>query len=373
MTYKADVTIIGAGVVGLSIASQVAKTGRKVFVLERNASFGQEQSSRNSEVIHAGVYYTKDSLKAKLCLEGNALLYELCEKIGIAYRKCGKLLVATSEMEAQNLERLFEIGRNNGAPLKMLSRKELARLEPNVRATSSFLSPTTGIIDSHTLMGYFQAQAREKEAQIVYRTEVIDIAKLSDGYEVKVTDPSGISTFKTRVLVNCAGLYSDRMSQMAGIDIQKANYKLHWLKGEYYSVSGGKNKMINRLIYPVPGAVSVGVHVCFDVNWRLRLGPHLYYVNEKSYNVDDSRREGFLVSSMMKALPFIQPSDLEPESSGILAMLQAEGEGLKDFVIRHEKDRGLPGFVNLVGIESPGLTSSPAIGRYVGRMIEGIL
>ena len=373
MIYKADITIIGAGVIGLSVASQVAKVGRRVFVLEKNERFGQEQSSRDSEVIHSGIYYAKDSLKARLCLEGNALLYELCERIGITYRKCGKLIVATNDKEAENLEQLFEVAKNNGTSVKMLSHRELAQLEPNVRATASFLSSTTGVLDSYALMGYFGATARENGSQIVYRTEVIDIGKLSNGYELTVRDPSGIFSFETRVLVNCAGLYSDRVAEMAGLDIEKADYRLQWIKGEYYSVGGGKNKLINRLIYPVPAAVSVGVHVCFDVSWRLRLGPHLYPVDEKSYKIDDSRRHDFLISSMLKALPFIEPSDLEPESSGILAMLQGERFGLRDFVIRHEDDKGLPSFINLVGIESPGLTSSPAIGRYVGRLIEEIL
>jgi len=177
----------------------------------------------------------------------------------------------------------------------------------------------------------------------------------------------------TRVLINCAGLYSDKVAEMTGINIDEANYKLHWCKGEYYSVGGGKNKLINRLIYPVPMAISVGVHVCFDVDWRLRFGPLFYYVNEINFAVNDSRKRDFLESSMMKALPFIEPSDLEPESAGIMAMLQAEGEGFRDFVIRHEEHRGLPGFINLVGIESPGLTSSPAIARYVSHLVNEIL
>ena len=373
MSYRADITIIGAGIIGLAIASQVAGGGREVYLLEKNESFGQEQSSRNSQVIHAGIYYERDSLKAKTCLESNRLLYEICEQNGIAYKKCGKIMLATNDAEAQALGKLYLRGKDNGAPLKMLSRREMGQLEPNLRGMAAFFSPTTGIVDSYALMGYFLSKARDNGAQVAYKTEVIGIEGVSGGYNVRVKDSSGGFSFMTRVLINCAGLYSDKVAEMAGIDINKANYKQHWYKGEYYSVSGGKNKLINRLIYIVPMGIGVGVHVCFDVDWRLRLGPLSYYVDEISYKVDDSRKKAFLESSIVKALPFIEPSDLDPEMSGIMAMLQGEGEGFRDFVIRHEYDRGLPGFISLVGIDSPGLTSSPVIARYVSHLVNEIL
>lgn len=373
MSYRADITIIGAGVIGLAIASQVAREGREVYVLEKNEAFGQEQSSRNSEVIHAGIYYEKDSLKTKMCLEGNALLYELCERNGIAYQRCGKIIVATNDVEAEALEKLYKTGKDNGIPLRMLSRKETSQLEPNMRGITAFFSPTTGIVDSYALMRYFLGKARENGAQIAYKVKVTAIEKVSDGYEVTVEEPAGDYSFMTRVVINCAGLYSDKVAEMTGINIDEANYKLHWCKGEYYSVSSDKNKLINRLIYPVPMAISVGVHVCLDANWRLRLGPLFYYVDEINYRVDDSRKKDLVNSSMMRALPFIEPSDLDPESAGIMAMLQGEREGFRDFVIRHEEARGLPGFINLLGIDSPGLTASPAIARYVSHLANEIL
>ena len=373
MAHRVDITIIGAGVVGLAVASMVAKGSREVYLLEKNEKFGQEQSSRNSEVIHAGIYYDRGSLKAKLCLEGNSLLYELCEKNGISCRKCGKIIVATSDAESRQLEKLYLRGRDNGVPLNMLSGKEMRQLEPNLKGEAAFFSPTTGIVDSYSLMSYFLTRARERGVQVVYKTEVNGIEKQPDGYQISVNDASGDFSFMSRVIINCAGLHSDKVAEMAGIDLAEAGYRLHWCKGEYYSVSGGKNKLISRLIYPVPTDISVGVHVCFDVDWRLRLGPHFYYVDELSYKVDDSRKYAFLESSMMKALPFIEPSDLAPETSGILAMLPGSGDRQLDFVIEHEYKRGLPGFVNLVGIESPGLTSSPAIARYVSRLVDDIL
>ncbi len=373
MSYRADITIVGAGVIGLAIASQVTREGREVYLLEKNESFGQEQSTRNSQVIHAGIYYERDSLKAKTCRESNRLLYQICEQNGIAYRKCGKIIVATNEVEARALEKLYVRGKDSGVPLKMLSRREMGQLEPNLRGTAAFLSPTTGIVDSYALMCYFLGKARGNGAQVAYKTEVIGIEGVTGGYKVRVKDPGGDFSFMTRVLINCAGLYSDRVAEMAGIDINKANYKQHWYKGEYYSVSGGKNKLINRLIYAVPMGIGVGVHVCFDIDWRLRLGPLSYYVDEISYKIDDSRKQALLASSIVKVLPFIEPSDLDPETSGIMAMLQGEGEGFRDFVIKHEYDRGLPGFISLVGIDSPGLTSSPAIARYVSHLVNEIL
>lgn len=373
MNFDADIVIIGAGIVGLAIASETAKDGRDIFIFEREESFGLEQSSRNSEVIHAGVYYEHGSLKAKMCLEGNHLLYEICESNGIAYRKCGKIIVATNAAESEEMGKLYQQGRNNGIPLKMLSRKEMRELEPNMRGTIALLSPTTGIVDSHGLMRYFLGIARDGGAQLVCRTEVMRIQQFPGGYELRVREPSGQSSFKTRVVINCTGLHSDRVAEMAGIDIHRAGYKLHWCKGEYYSVGGTKNRRINHLIYPVPMSISVGVHVCLDVDWRLRLGPLFYYVNELNYGVNDSGRNAILESSIMKALPFIEPSDLEPETCGIMAMLQDNGEPFRDFIIKHEDERGLPGLINLIGIESPGMTSSPAIAKYVSRLVDDII
>ena len=342
-------------------------------MLEKNETFGQEQSSRNSEVIHAGIYYPKGSLKAKMCMEGNILLCELCEKHGIGYKKMGKIILATDDVEAKELEKLYERGKGNDIDLKMLSQREMAQLEPNIRGVAAFLSPSTGIVDSHALMRWFLEKARDNGAQVAYRTKVIGIEKVPGGYKVGVEDSSGSFSFMTRVLVNCAGLYSDKVAEMAGINVGEADYQLHWCKGEYFSVSNSKNKLVSRLVYPVPMAISVGVHICFDVGGRMRLGPLFYYVDEMDYKVDDSRRRAFCDSSIMKALPFMECSDLEPEMAGIKARLQGEGQDFRDFVIRHEWDKDLPGFINLIGIDSPGLTGAPAIAKYVSNLVDEVL
>jgi L-2-hydroxyglutarate oxidase LhgO len=370
-----DVTVIGAGVVGLAVAVEVADENRQVFVLERHETFGRETSSRHSGVIHAGIYYPPGSLKAKLCVRGMEMLYRLCSNSSIGYKKLGKLVVATSDEETGELEVLLERGNNNATPgLKLLSGSELKKLEPNVEAVAALLSPSSGIIDSHALMKHLAARACSKEAQMAFMTQVDGIRKAAEGYEVTVKDSEGEYCFLTRVLINCAGLDSHKIAGMAGIDIDAAGYRLHYCKGEYFSVAGAKNKMVSRLIFPVPppGVAGVGIHVVLDLDGRLRLGPGIEYVDKIDYTVNSENRELFY-NSVKGFLPFIDRADLQPEMAGIRPKLQAPGEEIKDFVIRHEADRGLPGFINLIGIESPGLTAAPAIAEYVGAMVDEIL
>ncbi len=241
MSYKVDITIIGAGVIGLAIAAQVGGEDREVYVLEKNETFGQEISSRHSEVIHAGIYYPEGSLKARTCVTGNRILYELCERCGIGHRRLGKLIVATSDEESGELQVLLGRGQRNGAQgLRMLSKQELRKLEPNITGVAAILSPSTGIIDSHALMKHFVASAKGRGVQIVYQTKVVGIEKVADGYELSVEDSTGTFSFTTGLLVNCAGLQSDKVAELAGIDIAKAGYQLHYCKGEYFSVGRGK-------------------------------------------------------------------------------------------------------------------------------------
>jgi L-2-hydroxyglutarate oxidase LhgO len=369
------ITIIGAGVIGLAVAARVAGEGHEVYVLEKNDSFGRETSSRNSETIHTGIYYAEGSLKAKTCVAGSAQLYQLCQQHGIPYRKTGKLIVATDSGEVERLERLLQQGRRNGVEdLVMLSQREIRALEPNVVAEAAILSPSTGVIDSYALMRFFHGRAKENGIEIAYRAEVVGIERLSDGYRVEVKNGAAAHRFKTEVLVNCAGLHSDTIAQLAGIDIDEAGYRLRYCVGEYFSVNNRKSKMVGRLIYPVPEPQSggVGIHTVLDVEGRMRLGPNARFVNEINYKVDELQQRIFY-DSAKRFLPFLEYEDLAPDTAGIRPKLQGLGEDFRDFVIKHEKERGLPGFVNLIGIESPGLTSSPAIAEYVESMISDVL
>ena len=374
MSDRADITIIGAGVVGLAIAAQVA-AGRAVYVLEKNETFGRETSSRNSGVIHAGIYYPAGTLKARLCVEGNRMLYELCGRCGIPHRQSGKLIVATTDEEVDQLHALMAKGQRNGADgLMMISRKQMKALEPEVDGVAALLSPTTGIVDAHALMRYCLSKAQDENTHIAFNTEVVGVERINDSYKVSVKDGSGRFSITSRIVINCAGLQSDRVAAMAGIDIDAAGYRLHYCKGEYFNVIGGKAKKIHHLIYPVPlpRLTGVGIHATLDMDGRMLLGPSAEYVDSIDYAVDDRNKRMFY-DGVKLFLPFIEYDDLAPEMAGVRPKLQGPQDDIRDFAICEESDRGLPGLINLIGIESPGLTASPAIARYVGGMVDGML
>lgn len=370
MLAEIDVAIIGAGVIGLATACEIAQGEKEVFVFEKNRTFGLETSSRNSEVIHAGIYYPEGSLKAKFCVEGKSLLYKLCDKHNIAYKKTGKIIVAADEDEINWLEELCEQGRKNGVDdLVLLSRTELKKLEPNIEGRAGLLSSSSGILDSYTLLKFLYSQAREKGVEFVFDTEVIGIERVGAKYKVQIKDRDGISAFVAYVVVNCAGLNSDRIAQLAGIDIAKAGYRLHYCKGEYFSLSSKYRNVVNRLIYPVPEQAGHGIHWRQGLDGRVLLGPSAYYVEAIDYVVDETHKQYFY-NSAKRFLPFIELEDLAPESAGIRPKLQGPGESFRDFVITHEEKAGFPGLIDLIGIESPGLTAAPAIARYVGGMVD---
>ncbi|MEA1958209.1 MAG: NAD(P)/FAD-dependent oxidoreductase [Chloroflexota bacterium] len=375
MADLVDIAVIGAGVIGLAVAAEVAREGRNVYVIERGETFGREASSRNSGVIHAGIYYPEGSLKARLCVEGNRLLYELCERYGIAHRRTGKLIVAVSDDEVAQLESLRERGERNGADgLRMISMKQLKSLEPNVEGIAALFSSSTGVVDAHALMRYYLVRAQDEDAHIVFNTEVVAIERANDGYRVSVDDGSGSFSILSRVVINCAGLDCDEVANMTGIDVDNAGYRLHYCKGEYFSVGGGKSKYIEHLIYPVPlpRVTGVGIHVTLDLDGRMLLGPSAEYVDKVDYAIDNRNQKAFY-ESVKPFLPFIEYEDLAPEMAGVRAKLQGPDDDIRDFVIREESDRDLPGLIDLIGIESPGLTASPAIARYVGGIVDGVL
>jgi L-2-hydroxyglutarate oxidase LhgO len=369
MLIKIDVAIIGAGVIGLAIAGEIDHRNKEVFIFEKNHTFGLETSSRQSEVIHAGIYDPEHSLKTKLCIKGRNLLYELCDRHDIAYSKLGKIIVAANENGITKVEKLYEQGRRNGIEdLMLLSRTELKKLEPNIEARAGLLSPSSGILDSHFLQKFFYRRARAKGAKFVFNTRIIGIEKVGTGYKIQIRDREGISDFVARVVINSAGLNSAKIAQLAGIDIDRANYRLHYCKGEYFTLSSKYRNLMSRLIYPMPEQAGLGIHVTLGLDGRVRLGPNARYVETIDYGVDETQKEAFY-KSVKKFLPMIELADLEPEFAGIRPKLQGPGEGFRDFVITHEEKAGFPGLINLIGIESPGLTAAPAIARYVGRMV----
>ena len=369
-----ETTIIGAGVIGLAIATEISEDFKDIFVLEKNPKFGQETSSRNSEVIHAGIYYPKDSLKAKLCVEGKNLLYALCDKHRIPFRKCGKLIVATDDTEKAQLESISSKASDNGVQdLELMSRRQISKLEPEVKAVFGLFSPSTGIIDSHRLMAYLEGKAKNAGVNLVYKTRVERIEKLGTGkYEVHILNPDGERfSYTTRYLINCAGLEADQIAATLGIDLDTHAYEQHFWKGEYFAVSGNTNR-IKTLVYPVPlpNNVGLGVHATVDLNGQIKLGPNAKYLADRSYDYTLDRSEQMVFyQSASRFLPFIQYEDLHPAMVGIRPKLQKPGDAVRDFIIREESEKGFQGVVNLLGIESPGLTASIAIAKYVRKCL----
>ncbi len=370
MKIKTDVAIVGAGVVGLAIAAEVAGQGRNVFVFEREHTFGQGISSRQSEIIHGGIYYPTDSLKAKLCLEGNRLLYELCQKHHIPHRRTGKIIVALCDEEIPELEKIYAQACANGVGnMKILSAADIKNLEPNVVGRAGILSLSTGIINTHSLMDFFHRRAVENGAEFLYETEVIDLAREGEGWTVSIRDWEGVSEFSTGVVINCAGLYSGKIARLSGID--RDDYRLHYCKGDYFSLNAKTRGRVSRLIYPVPEQAGLGIHLTLALDGMMRLGPNTRFVEEIDYSVDKSQ-QGVFYQSARRFLPFIEPDDLSPDYSGIRPKLQGTDETFRDFVINHEESSGFTGLINLIGIESPGLTASPAIAHYVARLVADI-
>jgi L-2-hydroxyglutarate oxidase LhgO len=366
------ITIIGTGVIGLAIAEKLTKTYTDVFVIEKHSTFGQETSSRNSEVIHAGIYYPQGSLKARLCVEGKQLLYDFCTKYEVPFRKCGKLIVATSEEEVPVIEGVRQTAIRNGVDdLVVLERDQVAEMEPSIYAVKALLSPSTGIIDSHSLMKQFETNTCNNGGQVVYGSEVIAIEKTDDGYGITLKDADGRKyTFTSEKIINAAGLHSDLVSEMIGI--KDESLKIIYCKGEYFRINPPKNRLLNRLIYPVPHPKleHIGVHVTVDMGGGVKLGPDVKYLesNIQDYTLTPSKQEAFYLAAK-KFLPFLEFDDISPEMAGIRPKLQKPGEQIRDYYIMEESGRGYPGFINLIGMESPALTSSIAIADYVYKLI----
>src|SRR5512136_289028 len=281
---KFNITIIGAGVIGLATAELLSVRYKNVLLIEKNANFGQETSSRNSEVIHAGIYYPHGFLKSSLCTEGNRLLYDLCRNRNIPHRRVGKLIVATNGEECERLENIKNHAEGNGvSDLIMLGTKQVLTLEPEVNAEAAIYSPSTGIIDSHSLMRSFYINAKRSGAVIAFHSKVTAIHAENGIYEVETN--GGEYRFRTSVIINSAGLYSDRIAAMAGINIDRIGYRLKYCKGNYFSAS--PSPKLNHLIYPVPpeNTENLGIHATLDISNRIKFGPDSQYVDEIEYGI----------------------------------------------------------------------------------------
>lgn len=363
----ANVVVVGAGVVGLAVAARLSENTPALYILEKNQRFGQETSSHNSGVVHSGIHYPTGTLKAELCVKGNAMIYEICEQHHIAYRKLGKLTVAVSAEEIAELERLRTTGEANGVDgLRFLDRTEVQKREPGVEVEQALYSPSTGIVEPDELMYYFYAHAHQNGAVLVPETEVTRLEQVDAGYAlhgISVGEPFNIAA---KTVINCAGLHADKLAALAGLDVGTLRYRIHYCKGDYFRVTG--KPPVQMLVYPVPQTAGLGIHLTPDLGGSVRVGPNAYYVDAIDYEVQSNEQE--FCDDVARYLPRIRERRLQVDSAGVRPKLQGPNDSFRDFVIRHEADRGLFGFINLVGIESPGLTAAPAIAELVADLYD---
>jgi L-2-hydroxyglutarate oxidase LhgO len=352
---EVEIVVIGAGVIGLAAARALALAGREVVVLERAYTIGFETSSRNSEVIHGGLYYPAGSLKATSCVAGRQRLYAYCRDHGVPHAEIGKIIVATSEAEVPGLDRIATAARANGVHnLEWLTVAEAQRLEPQLNCVAALLSPSTGIIDSHALMLAYQGEAEAAGAAIAFRTPALSGRALAEGFELAVGGDEP-TTIRCRFLVNAAGLYAPAVARSIE-GIPTASIPPAYLcRGVYFTLSG--RSPFRRLIYPVPVPGGLGVHVTLDLAGQARFGPDVEWISEVDYAVDPRRGDSFY-EAVRSYWPGLKDGALQPGYAGIRPKISGPAEPAADFVVQGAEAHGLPGLVNLYGIESPGLTAA---------------
>jgi len=359
MDNRFDITIIGAGIIGLAIAEELSKSYKNILVIDKEKTFGQHISSRNSEVIHSGFYYPYGSLKSKLCIKGNELLYKFAESYHINYKKCGKLIVANNSTDSVKLKKIMANANKCGLKnLSILTQKESKKIEPLVNCIESLWVPSTGIIDSHGVMSKLEYLSKERDVSFVYKTKINSMNKVNDYYELTFHNVDTV--IKSNIVINSTGLWSDKVSSMLGID----DYKIEYYKGDYYKSRNIKN--LNCLIYPIPKISSLGVHSVLSLNGDVSFGPNIYKVDKIKYSIDDTFKDQYLLE--IKQLLDVKNIEIDEDFSGIRPKIKFDGY-FNDFIIKNEVKKGYKNFINLIGIDSPGLTSSLAIAKYVNSLI----
>lgn len=363
-----DLVVIGAGVVGLAIAQRMARAGRSVLVLEQEEAPGLHCSSRNSEVIHAGIYYAPGSLKAQLCRQGRDLLYAWCRDYRVPHQQLGKLLVAVNEDEIPALLRLQANAAANGVELIWLSAAEVQAREPQVRAVAGLLSPLTGIVDSHALLQSFEAALQAADGELLCHTQVEHINPTHGGLELSGHSSGEVFSLRTRQVVNAGGLFAQPLQAAAGA---QQILPLHLCQGRYFSYSG--RSPFSHLVYPMPeaNAAGLGVHATLDLGGLLRFGPDVRYLDTLDYQVDEALRERF-AAAIARYWPEVDAARLQPAYAGVRPKLSGPGEPARDFVIQDQSEHGVPGLIALLGIESPGLTSSLALAELVAQRLDAV-
>lgn len=364
--YEVDCIIVGGGVVGLAIARSLALSGREPIIVEAEKQIGMGTSSRNSEVIHAGLYYPEGSLKAALCVRGKQLLYEYCEARGVPHRRCGKILIASSEAQVAGLDGIVRSAAAAGVEdLVSLDRAALQRLEPALHGDRGLFSPSTGIVDSHALMLALQGEAEAHGAQTALASGVRSLD--ADGPMIRLTlDGEDAASLRTPLLINAAGLGAQALARSLATLRPDLVPALHYAKGRYFMLAG--RAPFSHLVYPLPEAGGLGVHLTLDMAGAARFGPDVEWVDRLDYTVDPTGADTFY-AAIRRYWPGLPDGALSPGYAGIRPKISGPGEPAADFVIQGPEDHGVDGLINLFGIESPGLTASLAIGEHVAAMV----
>lgn len=367
MTDTLDCIVIGAGVVGLAVAREMAQKGREVLVLEKTDTIGTGVSARNSEVIHAGLYYPQGSLKARLCVAGRAMLYDYLNERGIEYKRCGKLVVATNSIEEKALDGILKKAQINGVDdMVKISQAEALSLEPELLCKSALLSPSTGVFDSHAYMLNLQGDAERCGATFAFLNSVVGGCIENGKIELDILGENGILRLECKTLINAAGLGAQNVAlSIKGFPTKKVPPQ-YFAKGSYFTLSG--KAPFSRMIYPIPGKASLGTHYTCDLGGQGRFGPDIQWVDKINYNVDPARATSFY-TAIRQYWPGIADRELSPAYSGIRPKIHAPGEETSDFIIQGTSIHGVNSLVNLFGIESPGLTSSMAISQEVANSL----
>jgi len=365
---RVESVVIGAGVIGLAVARALAMAGREVVILEAEEAIGTHTSSRNSEVIHAGIYYPQGSRKARSCVTGRKRLYAYCEEHGVPYRRCGKLIVATDQGQVPQLREILEKSHANGvSDVVEIPAAEAMRMEPVLRCVAALHSPSTGVIDSHALMLAYLGDAEAAGAMLALKSPLHGCRFSSGKFVLQVggKDPVEI---KAKALVNSAGLRAPSVARLIeGFPPDRIPPELY-AKGNYYSLAG--RPPFSRLIYPVPEPGGLGVHLTLDLAGQARFGPDVEWVERIGYDVDPRRAEGFY-AAIRRYWPALPDGALSPGYAGIRPKISGPREPAADFVLQGAEDHGMPGLVNLFGIESPGLTASLTLADDVGALLAG--
>ncbi len=370
MTADVETVVIGAGVVGLAIARTLALKGQDVLVLERHDRIGSETSSRNSEVIHAGLYYPPGSLRAKLCVSGKQQLYAFCAENGVAHTRCGKLLVATQEVEIAKLEGIAATAHANGVDdLRRLSAEEVRALEPEVACIAAYLSPSTGVIDSHGLMIALEGHLTAQGGQVVLNSTVTGLTARDTGFEIAIDSGGETSRLTAKSLVLAAGFGGTELGRQLSYEPGYRVPRTYPAKGHYFSLTG--RAPFRHLVYPMPQGAWLGVHLTLDVAGRAKFGPDIEWKDEVSHDFEDPEGERRITfeHEIRRYWPGLPDGALHPDYVGVRPKIYRQGEPVADFAIHGPAEHGVPGLVALYGIESPGLTSSLAIGDYVATLL----